>query len=66
MLGFPKEGIDARKDTARVYLVMTLFVDHAVGKILDALSTANLTEDTIVFFCADHGDFGGDDGSNIL
>ncbi len=34
-------------------------VDHQVGRILDALETQGLTENTIVVFTSDHGDFMG-------
>ena len=42
------------------YYGMTRFVDDAVGQILGALERLGLREDTIVVFCADHGDFMGE------
>lgn len=42
------------------YYGMTRFVDDAVGQIVGALERLGLREDTIVVFCADHGDFMGE------
>jgi arylsulfatase A-like enzyme len=42
------------------YYAMTRFVDDGVGQILDALERLGLREQTIVVFCADHGDFAGE------
>jgi arylsulfatase A-like enzyme len=42
------------------YYAMTRFVDDGVGQILDALDRLGLREQTIVVFCADHGDFAGE------
>ncbi|MBM3189461.1 MAG: DUF4976 domain-containing protein, partial [Chloroflexi bacterium] len=36
------------------------FLDDAVGQILDALEVLDLREETIVVFCADHGDLAGE------
>lgn len=44
------------------YYGSTRFVDDGVGQILDALERLNLRENTIVVFCADHGDFAGEHG----
>ncbi|MEZ4634370.1 MAG: sulfatase-like hydrolase/transferase [Caldilineaceae bacterium] len=42
------------------YYGMTRFVDDGVGQILEALDRLGLRENTIVVFCADHGDFAGE------
>jgi arylsulfatase len=42
------------------YYAMTRFVDDGVGQILEALDRLNLTDNTIVVFTADHGDFMGE------
>ncbi len=44
------------------YYAMTRFVDDGVGQILDALDQLDLTDNTIVVFTADHGDFMGEHG----
>ncbi len=46
--------------TLSVYYGMIRFVDDAVGRILAALDRRGLTEDTIVVFCSDHGDYAGE------
>jgi len=43
-----------RKIWARYYDLIT-FMDKQVGEVLDQLETDGLTDDTIVFFYADHG-----------
>ncbi len=40
-----------------IYYAMTLFVDWELGRVLDLLERKRLTENTIVLFTADHGDF---------
>ncbi len=42
------------------YYGMVRFLDDGVGRILDALERLDLRENTIVVFCADHGDFAGE------
>jgi len=44
------------------YYAMTRFVDDGVGQILDALERLDLSDNTIVVFTADHGDFMGEHG----
>ena len=60
ILAVDEGDLDALRHTLRVYLAMTLFIDHSVGRILDALEAAGQADNTIVVFCADHGDFGGE------
>jgi arylsulfatase A-like enzyme len=42
------------------YYGMVRFVDYGVAQIMDALDRLDLRENTIVVFCADHGDFSGE------
>jgi choline-sulfatase len=45
-----------------VYLGMVSYMDHLLGKVLDALDAAGLSSDTTVFAFSDHGDWAGDRG----
>jgi arylsulfatase A-like enzyme len=46
----------------RGYLGCVTEVDAVVGQMLDYLEEAGLREDTIVVYCADHGDFAAEHG----
>ena len=39
------------------------FVDDAVGQVLDRLAARGLTDETVVVFMSDHGDYMGDHGT---
>jgi choline-sulfatase len=39
----------------RAYLASTMFMDSQVGRVLDALDTAGLRDDTVVVLWSDHG-----------
>ena len=39
---------------------MIAMIDDAIGKVLQSLKTLGLSEDTIIVFTSDHGDFLGD------
>ena len=39
----------------RTYCAMTLALDEAIGQVLDKLRSANLEQDTLIFFCSDNG-----------
>ncbi|MGD9720175.1 MAG: sulfatase [Pirellulales bacterium] len=39
----------------RTYCAMTLAMDEAIGQVLDKLKSANLEQDTLIFFCSDNG-----------
>jgi len=52
---------DWRLITAAYYAVIT-FLDHEVGRIVDALREAGAYDDTIIVFTADHGDMLGGHG----
>jgi arylsulfatase A-like enzyme len=44
------------------YYALVTEVDHCVGEILNALDEAGITEETIVIYTSDHGDFVGNHG----
>ncbi len=54
----PQEITSIRKG----YAASIAFLDQQVGRVLDALDNAGLTEDTLVIFMSDHGDQLGDHG----
>ena len=60
MIGVEDDLIEDVKGCVGVYHGMVRFLDDGVGQILDALDRLNLRENTIVVFCADHGDFSGE------
>ncbi len=60
MLGVEDDPIEHVKGCVGVYHGMVRFLDDGVGQILDALDRLGLRENTIVIFCADHGDFSGE------
>ena len=60
MIGVEGDSIEDVKGCVGVYHGMVRFLDDGVGQILDALDRLNLRENTIVVFCADHGDFSGE------
>lgn len=45
-----------------VYLGMVSFVDHLLGRILEALNESGLADETTVVAFSDHGDWAGDYG----
>ncbi len=50
------------RDYIGAYYALVTEIDHHVGEILAALDEAGLTNETIVIYCSDHGDFVGDHG----
>ena len=42
------------------YLASIALLDAEVGRVLDALDTKGISENTLVIFCSDHGDMLGD------
>jgi len=44
------------------YYALVTEIDHCVGEILKALEEAGITEETIVIYTSDHGDFVGNHG----
>lgn len=61
---------NSRKNTSRShvlksktrYLGMVKCIDDNVGRLLDTLDTYNITDNTIVIFTTDHGEFMGEHG----
>ncbi|MGH3501822.1 MAG: sulfatase family protein [Nocardioidaceae bacterium] len=51
-----------RRRVLRGYLGLVSQTDQAIGQLLDLLDQRGLTENTIVIYTADHGDFAGEHG----
>lgn len=51
---FPREPEELRRHNAEYYAMIT-HLDHEVGKILDALDSQGLTDNTIIVFAGDNG-----------
>ncbi len=51
------------REIRRAYYAMVTDVDRGVGRILDELDRQGLTDDTVVVFTSDHGDYMGDHGN---
>lgn len=52
------------KEIIALYYGMMTLVDDSVGRILASLEAHGLSEDTVVVFTSDHGDWMGDHGLN--
>ena len=46
----------------RAYFANISYLDEKIGRILDVLKRCRMDEDTVVIFCADHGDMLGERG----
>ena len=44
------------------YYALVTEIDYCIGQILNALDEAGLTEETIIIYTSDHGDFVGNHG----
>lgn len=60
MIGMSDDDEAEKKRVVGVYHAMVRFLDDGVGQILDALERLDLRKNTIVVFCADHGDYSGE------
>lgn len=49
-------GIDAIYENVRGYYASISFLDHQVGRILDAVEELKIADDTVIMFCVDHGE----------
>jgi arylsulfatase A-like enzyme len=61
---WPQMVADQPADVAyrRLYYYLHMIVDQAIGRILDALASSGMADDTIVVFTSDHGDLLGAHG----
>lgn len=62
-IAMPEAALDDVMRMRRHYFAKVSFVDHQVGKVLQALREAGHLDDTIVVFSSDHGELLGDHGS---
>lgn len=67
-VGYPLEGYDAEsieriRFMRRCYLATVTFVDHQVGRIVQAMKDAGVYDNTAVILTSDHGEFTGDRGA---
>jgi len=60
ILGMEGDSLKDIYGMLAVYYGMVRFIDDGVGQILQTLDDLGLRENTIVVFCADHGDFSGE------
>lgn len=57
-----KLGYKRARQWLASYYAMISLVDHHVGRILDKLDEMGLSENTLVIFTSDHGDYAGNHG----
>ncbi len=57
--GYDKYTVQERKRIVATMYGQITFVDKAIGMLMDKLKELNLTENTVIVFTADHGNFGG-------
>ena len=62
--GYPYHPTDHRKlqQIIAMYFGLITLIDDNVGRILAELDAQGLTDDTLVLFTSDHGDFSGEHG----
>ncbi len=60
MVGIREDSDEDVYGVIGAYHGMIRFIDDEIGKILDTLAETGLSENTIVIFCSDHGDFMGE------
>lgn len=59
---FDQWGEDEARDAIRHYWAYCSWLDSMLGKLLDRLDERGETDNTLVLFCSDHGDYCGDHG----
>jgi arylsulfatase A-like enzyme len=59
----PKWTEEQFKDYIRRYYGYSAYIDHQIGRVLEALAENGLEDNTIVIFTSDHGDMVGAHGS---
>ena len=52
---------DVRR-SRRAYFANVSYLDEKVGQLVDSLSRTRMLDDTVIVFCADHGDMLGERG----
>lgn len=50
------------RDSRRAYFGNVSYLDEKIGELMEVLEACDLAEDTVVLFCADHGDMLGERG----
>ncbi len=50
------------REIMAMYFGLITLIDHNIGRILSELDAQGLTENTLIIFTADHGDFSGEHG----
>lgn len=53
-------GVEQARQSRRGYYGSVSFIDEQIGRILHALEQRGMIENTLIIFCADHGDMTGD------
>lgn len=59
---FDQLGAEGTRDALRHFWAVCTHIDEMFGKVLAALEDSGQAENTVVLFCADHGDYAGDHG----
>lgn len=54
---------DIHLNALAAYLACVEWVDDAIGRVLGALETLGLADDTIIIYASDHGEMAGDKGA---
>ncbi len=62
MEGYDEDSLERVRFMRRCYLANVSFVDHQVGRIVQALKDSGVYEKTAIIFMSDHGDFIGERG----
>lgn len=57
-----KIGEDRAKQWLAAYYGMISLIDHHIGRIVETLDRLELTENTVIIFTSDHGDYAGNHG----
>jgi arylsulfatase A-like enzyme len=60
ILGMEEDDLEDVYGVMACYYGMVRFLDDGIGQVMAALERLGLRENTIVVFCADHGDFMGE------
>lgn len=53
-------GEEVLREGLAAYYSLISLIDQQIGRVLETIDNLGLREDTIVIFCADHGDFAGE------